>query len=211
MRVEDTSPRAYGVYCVRNGTELASIDMNALCQSLNGPQSQAILTNPDSPYGWVCNTGEAATAPEGGSSSGESPSEPVAEAVNRPPQIAGNSEPLGTTSTQPTTSNLNVRTGPGTEYPAIGQISVGGGYFEIIGVEGSWTHIRFDGGDGWVSSEYLQSVDTSQPANELSVSQPVPVVIVPPQSLSECPSGSGPGGIIAGGYPPEKLTQDVST
>jgi len=59
-----------------------------------------------------------------------------------------------------------------------------------------------------VSSEYLQSVDTSQPANELSVSQPVPVVIVPPQSLSECPSGSGPGGIIAGGYPPEKLTQD---
>jgi uncharacterized protein YraI len=55
-----------------------------------------------------------------------------------------------------TTANVNIRTGPDTEFPSVGVIREGDDIF----VEGclrdeSWCDVRWDGNRGWVYSEYI--------------------------------------------------------
>lgn len=55
-----------------------------------------------------------------------------------------------------TTANVNMRTGPDTEFPSVGVIPEG----DDIYVEGclrdeSWCDVRWDGDRGWVYSEYI--------------------------------------------------------
>jgi uncharacterized protein YgiM (DUF1202 family) len=49
------------------------------------------------------------------------------------------------------TSNLKIRTGPGTQYRQTGSLSAGQP-FSIIGSEGEWVQIA---GGGWVSARYV--------------------------------------------------------
>jgi uncharacterized protein YraI len=81
---------------------------------------------------------------------------------------------------------LNVRTGPGTIYPRIGQLATGMPV-EITGQNeaGSWWQIAYqagEGGRGWVSAEYIQ---TSEPV----VAEVVEAPAVPPTSVPQPATG----------------------
>ncbi len=52
------------------------------------------------------------------------------------------------------TDDLNVRSGPGTEYEKIGTVPKNG-YVTITGISGQWYAIMFEGGTGYVSGEFI--------------------------------------------------------
>ena len=52
------------------------------------------------------------------------------------------------------TTNVNVRSGPGTNYSIIGSLYKGT-IVPKLGTSGSWTKISYNGGTGYVSSQYL--------------------------------------------------------
>ena len=53
------------------------------------------------------------------------------------------------------TGTLNVRTGPGTNYPKIGQVTPGQ-EFEVIKYDAAgWYEIKLTGGTGWVTKQYV--------------------------------------------------------
>ncbi len=56
-----------------------------------------------------------------------------------------------------TATNLNVRSGPGTTYTALGQLP-NGTAVEVIALSGIWCKIDYNGRDGWLSSAYLEYV-----------------------------------------------------
>lgn len=73
------------------------------------------------------------------------------------------------------TSNVNVRSGPGTGYAAIDVLSRGE-YVDVQYCQGSWCFIEQAGPNGWVSSNYLSA---SGPVVRPPVVRP-PVVVQPP-------------------------------
>ncbi len=96
---------------------------------------------------------------------------------------------------------MSIRSGPGLEYDRIGRSSPGA-YFGYIETENGWYRIRWDNGEGWVSGEPQY---TTLGGNIDELSSTIPDV---PEAPSPCPSGVGPGGITAGDYPPERLTNE---
>ncbi len=100
----------------------------------------------------------------------------------------GASEPIGDRSLRVIAGNgLNIRSGPGTDYPIIGR-TVFGAYFAITGgPDGNWYKIRFNGGEGWVSAQWVEVVlnNLNSPPTDSSV----PVTEVPTQSTGNS-SGS---------------------
>lgn len=54
-------------------------------------------------------------------------------------------------------ATLNVRSGPATTYSKVTTLPAGT-IFQIIGVDGSWYKISYNGTTGYVSSEYVQTV-----------------------------------------------------
>ena len=61
------------------------------------------------------------------------------------------------------TANVNIRTGPDIDFPSVGVIPEG----EPLGIEGclrdeSWCDVHWEGGRGWVYSEYLAFDDRGQ-------------------------------------------------
>ncbi len=81
-----------------------------------------------------------------------------------------------------TTANLNVRAGPGTNYPILGVLTLGQ-QAEIIGrnEDATWWQIRFPGsssGFGWVSAEYAQAANIAN----------VPIVKAPPPPAQPAPT-----------------------
>ncbi|MBB5277795.1 N-acetylmuramoyl-L-alanine amidase [Rhizobium rosettiformans] len=52
-------------------------------------------------------------------------------------------------------SSLNVRGGAGTNWPVIAGVKRGDRVY-VVGTEGGWSRILFDGGEGWVSTQYLE-------------------------------------------------------
>ena len=66
------------------------------------------------------------------------------------------------------TSNVNVRSGPGTGYQAVTTLRRGEAV-EVTGCRGGWCYIEMRGPDGWVSSNYLSTQRrASQPAINFS-------------------------------------------
>lgn len=75
-------------------------------------------------------------------------------------------------------ATLNVRSGPGTNYPRIGQVHQGD-RFEIKGKNraGTWWQIDFNGRDGWVSADYVRTegnVSAVQVAANIPTPPPTP-------------------------------------
>lgn len=50
--------------------------------------------------------------------------------------------------------NLNIRSGPGTEYPTVGQANADEVY-RFLQQDGDWIEVELDGGTGWVTAEYV--------------------------------------------------------
>ena len=54
------------------------------------------------------------------------------------------------------TGNVNVRSGPGTEYFKVGALRRGQGV-DVEGCRGGWCYVQTSGPDGWVSVNYLSA------------------------------------------------------
>jgi uncharacterized protein YraI len=54
-----------------------------------------------------------------------------------------------------TTGNVNLRTGPGTNYARVGTLSEGT-RINILGCQPSWCHVASQGVRGWLSANYVQ-------------------------------------------------------
>lgn len=108
------------------------------------------------------------------------------------------SSPQGTVTAQ----SLNVRAGPGTNYPVLGQLTAGQ-VVDISGVNGDWYRISFLsalGDYGWVNKIYLSSKNTENLPFIQSPPPPAPTPVptatpVPPPAF-QCNPGqwSGCGG-----------------
>jgi len=59
-------------------------------------------------------------------------------------------------------TDLNVRSGPGTQYPSVGSIA-GGETVDVADCSGSWCQVSFSGGSGWASRRYLSMAGTAVP------------------------------------------------
>lgn len=78
-----------------------------------------------------------------------------------------------------TTQNVNLRTGPGTEYQSVATLA-SGLKVEVLSCEPSWCRVVGQGVKGWVSAGYLESAHIQKP---VVVVRPVivrPVIIVRP-------------------------------
>jgi uncharacterized protein YraI len=95
------------------------------------------------------------------------------------------------------TTDLNVRAGPGPEYPVVGVIAANGSATINGCLEGSkWCTVTFDGGQGWAYSDYLAA---QFGGNTVVLSQRTPEMAVPVTTYE--PSGAeagGTAGIVTG-------------
>ncbi len=58
------------------------------------------------------------------------------------------------------TEEVNVRSGPGTEYTRLGSLT-GGSEARVTGRSGNWWQIEYNGGAGWVFGDIVTAVNTS--------------------------------------------------
>jgi uncharacterized protein YraI len=80
--------------------------------------------------------------------------------------------PLGANAaTAVTTSNVNLRQGPSTDYPVIMTLPASAAV-DVEGCAQGWCKVDYSGSEGWISEDYLQGL-VSPPAIVL----PVPVVV----------------------------------
>lgn len=77
------------------------------------------------------------------------PAEPV-----QPPSEPAPAEPVPAPLLKKTTSSLNFRTGPGTEYPSIAVIPRGT-VLEVLEISGYWNKVSYGGNTGWCSGNYM--------------------------------------------------------
>lgn len=73
------------------------------------------------------------------------------------PDCSCSEEYAGIYTTKDVTTYLNVRSGHGTEYSAIGQIPAGA-EVKVTKSDGTWAHVEYDGIFGFCSMEYLEKV-----------------------------------------------------
>jgi hypothetical protein len=81
-------------------------------------------------------------------------------------------------------TNLNVRTGPGTAYPVIGALQAGQSA-EVTGLsyDRGWWQINFTGGQGWVSASYV----TAQNTTNIPLVQAAPPPVAPTPTPTPVP------------------------
>jgi len=81
-------------------------------------------------------------------------------------QASGTATPSAESTTYTVTaSTLNVRSGAGTNYAAIGSVTKGQ-TLSVMSKSGSWYKINYNGRTGYVSSDYVQSSGTTTPPAE---------------------------------------------
>jgi len=66
-------------------------------------------------------------------------------------------------------TDLNVRSGPGTQYPVVGSIQ-GGETVDAGACTGGWCRVSFSGGSGWASRSYLAMGGAVAPGPAVAVS-----------------------------------------
>lgn len=122
----------------------------------------------------------------------EATQEVVTIVVTATPEAAPATEEAATDTKATATLNqdLNVRGGPGTNYPIVVALP-GGTTVDIIGknADGSWWYIAFNGNTGWVSAPFTTSSNTED----------VAVVDAPPVPQSDSSGSGGSGGGNSGG------------
>jgi uncharacterized protein YraI len=92
------------------------------------------------------------------------------------------------------TTDLNVRSGPGPQYPVVGVISVDGEATLQGCIEGSkWCQVSADGTSGWAYSDYLVA---SNAGVDMVVTERTPDTGIPVVTYEE---GADDGGAVAGG------------
>ncbi len=96
------------------------------------------------------------------------------------------------------TSNVNVRTGPGSHYGVV-DIVRRGEFVELVGCQGRWCYIDRQGSEGWVSADYL---NLSAVSHQPSVSVGFGYEALPTHS-NEYPRPPRPGYYDQGGYDEE--------
>ncbi|MFP7736916.1 SH3 domain-containing protein [Priestia aryabhattai] len=78
-------------------------------------------------------------------------------------QVSGTTTPPAESTTYTVTaSTLNVRSGAGTSYAAIGSVTKGQ-KLSVVSKSGSWYKINYNGRTGYVSSDYVQASATASP------------------------------------------------
>ncbi|WP_393960325.1 SH3 domain-containing protein [Priestia megaterium] len=78
-------------------------------------------------------------------------------------QASGTTPPAESTTYIVTASKLNVRSGAGTNYAAIGSVTKGQ-KLSVVSKSGSWYKINYNGRTGYVSSDYVQASGATPPA-----------------------------------------------
>lgn len=73
------------------------------------------------------------------------------------------------------TNDLNLRSGPGTGYRVIGTMPQGA-YVDVIGCDGSWCRVNWQGAVGYASASYLAGGGGAYAAAPVYVAPPPPVV-----------------------------------
>jgi len=118
--------------------------------------------------------------------------EVVTVVVTATPETAPATEETAsdTKATATLNQDLNVRGGPGTNYPIIVSLP-GGTAVDILGknADASWWFIAFNGNTGWVSAPFVASVNTEN----------VPLVDAPAPAPQSNSSGNSNGGNSNGG------------
>lgn len=85
---------------------------------------------------------------------------------------------------------LNVRTGPGTDFPKLGTLN-GGTLVSVLEENGQWSMIEFQGNKAWVFNEYLANTDAQSLVQALGGPEASANLAQPPvSSLQESNSGS---------------------
>lgn len=79
--------------------------------------------------------------------------------VGPPPVIPPPPPATGTGTVTTAGGTLNVRSGAGTNFPAIGSLP-NGTTVTILGEQGNWFRIRFGSGEGWVSKDFVRTAAT---------------------------------------------------
>lgn len=82
---------------------------------------------------------------------------PPVEVTTPPPAEVVTPTPVPAVLQKKTTGALNMRTGAGTQYPAI-MVIPNGAVVEVTGASGKWFNITYQGKTGWSSSDYLTDV-----------------------------------------------------
>ena len=94
-------------------------------------------------------------------------------------------------------TDLNIRSGPGPEYPVIGLIKAQEPVTMIGCIEGSlWCQINHRGKDGWAYSQYLAT--QSAAGNRVIISERRPEVVVPSVTYTTTPGTTITGGVVSG-------------
>ena len=93
-------------------------------------------------------------------------------------------------------TDLNIRSGPGPEYPVIGLIKAQEPVTMIGCIEGSlWCQITHRGRDGWAYSQYLA---TQSAGNRVIISERRPDVVVPTVTYSTTSGAAPHRGVVSG-------------
>ncbi|WP_127143315.1 DUF1236 domain-containing protein [Pelagibacterium montanilacus] len=102
------------------------------------------------------------------------------------------------TATATATTELNIRSGPGPQYEAIGVID-GGAQASVAGCleEGMWCQVDYNGTTGWAYSDYL-IVESSGETFVLTERAPELVGVVEPDTTGDSAVTGAAGGAIAG-------------
>ena len=93
---------------------------------------------------------------------------------------------------------LNVRSGPGTDYTALGSLS-DGSRLPITGDSDGWYQIGYQGQEGWVSADYVQVVTLPAPGDGSVGAQ----IVLTAQDYLGCPyvyGAAGPSSFDCSGF-----------
>lgn len=128
---------------------------------------------------------------------GEEPTPPEGEAAS--PEGGGEGEPPQQTTPQPTsgtaTTTVNVRISDSEQAEKIGKVSGGTEVPIVEQLLNGWTHILYEGKDGYIKSEFLrvaESADNSQVIGQVTASTNINVRLAPSQEAAKM-------GVLTGG------------
>jgi uncharacterized protein YraI len=97
-------------------------------------------------------------------------------------------------------TDLNIRSGPGPEYPVIGFIQAQDSVTMVGCIEGSlWCQITQKGKEGWAYSQYLATQSTG---NRMIISERRPDVVVPTVTYTRTPGATVAAGAVTGALVP---------